>query len=138
MVNSTLSAQLFLILSIKAEMSPLLFEIKKETSSRSLNKPFDSFSQVAIVLFTSNSSILFAALLVTVFLFEEIVDLMEPYVFDYLVSVGGSISAEHGIGLFKARYLDKNHTEENLKMMKGIKDLIDPNGIMNPYKLFHV
>ena len=70
--------------------------------------------------------------------FEEIVDLMEPYVFDYLVSVGGSISAEHGIGLFKARYLDKNHTEENLKMMKGIKDLIDPNGIMNPYKLFHV
>lgn len=70
--------------------------------------------------------------------FEEIVDLMEPYVFDYLVSVGGSISAEHGIGLFKARYLHKNHTEENLKMMKGIKDLIDPNGIMNPYKLFDV
>jgi FAD/FMN-containing dehydrogenase len=68
--------------------------------------------------------------------FENIVDLMEPFIFDYLVSVGGSISAEHGIGLFKAKYLHKNHSFENLKMMKGIKNLIDPNGIMNPYKLF--
>jgi len=68
--------------------------------------------------------------------FYKIIDLLEPFIYDYLKTVNGSISAEHGIGVIKAKYLDRSHNKENIKMMKQIKILLDPNGILNPYKLF--
>ncbi|HWU51390.1 MAG TPA: FAD-binding oxidoreductase, partial [Tahibacter sp.] len=49
---------------------------------------------------------------------------------------GGSISAEHGIGLVKKPYLGSARSAEEIALMRGIRAVLDPNGIMNPGKLF--
>lgn len=49
---------------------------------------------------------------------------------------GGSISAEHGIGLVKKPYLWSTRSPAEIAAMRGIKAVLDPNGIMNPGKLF--
>ena len=49
---------------------------------------------------------------------------------------GGSISAEHGIGLVKKPYLSSTRSEVEIAAMRGIKAVLDPNGVMNPGKLF--
>ncbi len=49
---------------------------------------------------------------------------------------GGSISAEHGIGLVKKPYLASTRSEPEVAAMRGIKAVLDPNGVMNPGKLF--
>lgn len=49
---------------------------------------------------------------------------------------GGSISAEHGIGLVKRPYLSSTRSAAEIAAMRGIKAVLDPNGIMNPGKLF--
>ena len=49
---------------------------------------------------------------------------------------GGSISAEHGIGLVKKPYLSSTRSEAEIAAMRGIKSVLDPNGVMNPGKLF--
>ena len=48
----------------------------------------------------------------------------------------GSISAEHGIGLVKKPYLSCTRSEAEIALMRGIKTVLDPAGIMNPGKLF--
>ncbi|MBV2207954.1 MAG: FAD-binding oxidoreductase [Thermomonas sp.] len=48
---------------------------------------------------------------------------------------GGSISAEHGIGLVKKPYLSCTRSAEEIAVMRGIKAVLDPNGLMNPGKL---
>jgi glycolate oxidase len=52
------------------------------------------------------------------------------------VELGGTISGEHGIGYVKAQYLDYAIDRPTLEMMKGIKKVFDPNGILNPGKMF--
>lgn len=52
------------------------------------------------------------------------------------VELGGSISGEHGIGYVKAAYLDMALDENTLAVMKAIKGVFDPNGILNPGKMF--
>ncbi|MDQ3320830.1 MAG: FAD-binding protein [Acidobacteriota bacterium] len=52
------------------------------------------------------------------------------------VALGGSISGEHGIGYVKAQYLDMAIDAPTLEVMKGIKKVFDPNGILNPGKMF--
>jgi glycolate oxidase len=52
------------------------------------------------------------------------------------VELGGSISGEHGIGYVKAAYLDMAIDKPTLDVMKGIKKVFDPNGILNPGKMF--
>lgn len=49
---------------------------------------------------------------------------------------GGSISAEHGIGLAKKPYLLGTRSEAEIELMRGIRRVFDPNGIMNPGKVF--
>ncbi|QAU23956.1 FAD-binding oxidoreductase [Dyella sp. M7H15-1] len=49
---------------------------------------------------------------------------------------GGSISAEHGIGLVKRPYLESTHSAEEIALMRGVKSVFDPNGILNPGKMF--
>ena len=49
---------------------------------------------------------------------------------------GGSISAEHGIGLVKKPYLSSTRTPAELALMRGVRRVFDPNGILNPHKLF--
>lgn len=52
------------------------------------------------------------------------------------VALGGTISGEHGIGYVKAQYLDYAIDKPTLEIMKGIKKVFDPNGILNPGKMF--
>ena len=52
------------------------------------------------------------------------------------VNLGGSISGEHGIGYVKAQYLDMAIDAPTLEIMKNIKRVFDPNGILNPGKMF--
>jgi len=49
--------------------------------------------------------------------------------------IGGSISAEHGIGLLKRPWLYRVRTEDEIVLMRGIKQVFDPAGIFNPGKL---
>ncbi len=55
---------------------------------------------------------------------------------DALARHGGSISAEHGIGLVKKPYLLGTRSRAEIAAMQGIRRALDPNGIMNPGKVF--
>lgn len=57
-------------------------------------------------------------------------------IFDLTVSLGGTISGEHGIGHVQKNFIDIPFGDVELKLMKGIKDLFDPKGILNPGKIF--
>lgn len=57
-------------------------------------------------------------------------------IFKLCVSLGGTISGEHGIGYVQKQYMDIPFNTAQLSLMKGIKDLFDPNGILNPGKMF--
>ena len=56
-------------------------------------------------------------------------------IFELTVSLGGTLSGEHGIGLQKKKYLLKEHPD-NIPVMKSIKRSLDVNNIMNPGKIF--
>ncbi len=49
---------------------------------------------------------------------------------------GGSISAEHGIGLVKRAYLESTRSAAEIALMRGVRKVFAPNGILNPGKLF--
>lgn len=49
---------------------------------------------------------------------------------------GGSISAEHGIGLVKRAYLSSTRSEAEIALMRGVRQVFDPKGLLNPGKLF--
>ena len=53
-----------------------------------------------------------------------------------VVSLGGAITGEHGIGLTKSSFLKLQHTPAEIKAMKAIKIALDPNNILNPGKIF--
>jgi glycolate oxidase len=56
--------------------------------------------------------------------------------FSETLELGGTISGEHGIGLTKAPYLKMELGEIGYSTMKKIKELFDPNNILNPGKMF--
>jgi len=53
-----------------------------------------------------------------------------------VVKLGGAISGEHGIGLAKTPFLALQHSPAQIKAMRAVKDALDPNGILNPGKMF--
>ena len=55
-----------------------------------------------------------------------------------LADFDGSISAEHGIGLVKKDYLLGTRSAAEIAVMRGIKQVLDPHGILNPGKMFDV
>jgi glycolate oxidase len=57
-------------------------------------------------------------------------------IFKLTVSLGGTLSGEHGIGIAKRPYMPIAMSEVNLNLMRGIKNVFDPNGILNPGKIF--
>ncbi|KAK8138855.1 hypothetical protein PG984_002235 [Apiospora sp. TS-2023a] len=65
---------------------------------------------------------------------KRVEQVLEPFVYEWIAKVNGSISAEHGLGLAKKNYIGYSRSETMVKLMKQIKNLYDPNGIMNPYK----
>ncbi|KAL9021931.1 MAG: hypothetical protein Q9185_000882 [Variospora sp. 1 TL-2023] len=67
--------------------------------------------------------------------FDETVEKrLEPFVYEWIAKRNGSISAEHGLGLQKKPYIGYSRSETMIRLMKEIKNLFDPKGIMNPYK----
>jgi FAD/FMN-containing dehydrogenase len=57
-------------------------------------------------------------------------------VYECLVPFGGSISAEHGIGLEKKPFLPYSRSETEIGLMRTLKQTLDPKGILNPGKIF--
>lgn len=57
-------------------------------------------------------------------------------IFERAVELGGTISGEHGIGYAKAPYLDIALTRPTIELMKTLKRAMDPNGVLNPGKMF--
>jgi glycolate oxidase len=57
-------------------------------------------------------------------------------IFKEAVSLGGTLSGEHGIGISKARYLKMEISHESYEIMKRVKKAFDPGNILNPGKMF--
>jgi glycolate oxidase len=57
-------------------------------------------------------------------------------IFELTTNLGGTISGEHGIGLVQKEFMPIKYSEISLNLMRGIKSVFDPNGIMNPGKIF--
>ena len=58
------------------------------------------------------------------------------WVFEIVQRYGGSVSAEHGVGLLKKDYLHYSRSAAEIAIMREVKKAFDPHGIMNPGKIF--
>ncbi|SDY67705.1 FAD/FMN-containing dehydrogenase [Pseudomonas sp. NFIX28] len=63
---------------------------------------------------------------------------VNKWVFETVEKYNGSISAEHGVGMTKRDYLVYSRSPAEIDYMKAVKAVFDPNGIMNPGKIFAV
>jgi FAD/FMN-containing dehydrogenase len=61
---------------------------------------------------------------------------VEAAVYEPLEAIGGSVSAEHGIGLEKKRWLPLSRSAAELDVMQRLKRALDPEGILNPGRIF--
>jgi glycolate oxidase len=50
--------------------------------------------------------------------------------------LGGTLSGEHGIGLVQKNYMDIAFSDKELELMRQIKQVFDPAGLLNPGKIF--
>jgi glycolate oxidase len=57
-------------------------------------------------------------------------------IFRAVVSLGGTITGEHGVGLTQRQYLGLRHPPEVVAAMRAVKEIFDPEGILNPGKIF--
>ena len=62
-------------------------------------------------------------------------DAVNAALINYAISVGGTATGEHGVGIGKRQFMEAEHGP-SLELMKRIKRLMDPNGILNPGKIF--
>ena len=60
---------------------------------------------------------------------------MSPKIFELVQSRRGSISAEHGVGLLKRDFLGYSRSDEEITLMRDLKQVFDPDQILNPDKL---
>lgn len=69
---------------------------------------------------------------------EEVHRVEEAFaeIFEATIELGGTITGEHGVGLVKAPYLEWKVGAPGIEVMKGIKAAFDPQGLLNPGKLF--
>jgi D-2-hydroxyglutarate dehydrogenase len=65
---------------------------------------------------------------------EELLEKIEGLVLEEVLKRGGSISAEHGLGQYKHKYMPQIKDPATLATMKAVKKQFDPNGILNPGK----
>ena len=61
---------------------------------------------------------------------------VNQWVFETVEKYNGSISAEHGVGMTKRDYLHYSRSAAEIQIMQAVKAVFDPNGIMNPGKIF--
>ena len=59
-------------------------------------------------------------------------------IFELCVNLGGTISGEHGIGFVQKEFMDIPFCDSNLELQKKIKQIFDPNNILNPGKIFDI
>jgi len=60
---------------------------------------------------------------------------IEPFVYEWVARHKGSISAEHGVGFKKRNFISYSKSDLSIQIMKQLKALFDPKGILNPYKV---
>jgi FAD/FMN-containing dehydrogenase len=68
--------------------------------------------------------------------FQQRCGAVSKWVFEIVQRYGGSVSAEHGVGLLKKDYLPYSRSPLEIQIMRQIKQVFDPAGIMNPGKIF--
>lgn len=66
---------------------------------------------------------------------DDVKALTEPWVYEWVANKRGSISAEHGLGQMKAGALGYSKSDVAVDTMRLVKNALDPNGILNPYKV---
>ncbi|CAH2246769.1 D-2-hydroxyglutarate dehydrogenase, mitochondrial [Pelobates cultripes] len=65
---------------------------------------------------------------------DTLMTALEPFVYEWTAMHKGSISAEHGLGFKKKDHIHYSKSREAVNLMQKIKRMLDPKGIMNPYK----
>ncbi len=66
---------------------------------------------------------------------KETIPKISGEIFDIALALGGQITGEHGVGATRSKYLEKAVGLKTLKLFQGIKQLFDPNNILNPGKI---
>ena len=61
---------------------------------------------------------------------------VSEWVFEIVEKYRGSVSAEHGVGMIKKDFLHYSRSAPEVALMKQVKQIFDPNGVMNPGKIF--
>jgi glycolate oxidase len=64
------------------------------------------------------------------------VDQAVERILKYTVSVGGTITGEHGVGIAKRAYLRFEQPEPLIQLQRSMKHFFDPSGLLNPGKIF--
>jgi glycolate oxidase len=67
---------------------------------------------------------------------EERIDAARDEIYRAALSLGGTVTGEHGTGLAKKRWLSLQRGQKAVGVMKSIKDALDPQGLFNPGKVF--
>ncbi|NXL53672.1 D2HDH protein, partial [Podilymbus podiceps] len=65
---------------------------------------------------------------------HSLLDAIEPFVYEWTARYNGSISAEHGLGFKKKQFIQYSKRREAVFLMQRFKAMLDPKGILNPYK----
>lgn len=65
----------------------------------------------------------------------DVLDKIEPFLYEWVSKHRGSISAEHGLGFKKRNMIGYSKSESTIHWMHHLKKLFDPNNILNPYKV---
>lgn len=67
---------------------------------------------------------------------DALIHEINTVIYGPLQSIGGSVSAEHGIGVHKKEYLHLCRSTEEIGLMKVMKAALDPDGLLNQGKIF--
>lgn len=65
---------------------------------------------------------------------DALLSALEPFVYEWTSKHSGSISAEHGLGFKKRDHIYYSKSIVAVRVMQQLKHMLDPKGIMNPYK----
>ncbi|MEZ7892079.1 MAG: FAD-binding oxidoreductase [Candidatus Wallbacteria bacterium] len=70
--------------------------------------------------------------------YSEKLHKFQDELYDFVYSIGGKLSGEHGIGYKRAKFMKKYTSPAEYEMMKAVKAALDPKNILNPGKIFEI